>query len=210
MHEEIEKTAQDLKNVNAGWEVRRDAAGKLGEIATQALQALKDMEGEYDYDVRTAVNKALSTASAGLEGVEPVETTTALTLEELVRACEKEGKRTVEPYGDGYAIRVNLKDGRHQTVYVSPLEQKCGQKLIRVFTYCGKPKDGTFEWALRTNTKIVQGALALWDEEGAERLVLLNCFFASEVTVHEMRAAVKELSYYGDWIENKMTGLDNF
>ena len=112
--------------------------------------------------------------------------------------------------GDGYTIKVMLKEGRHQTVYIAPLEQKGGQELIRVFTYCGKPKKGSFEWALRTNTKIVQGALALWDEEGAERLVLLNCFFASEVTVPEMKAAVKELSHYGDWIEKKMTGLDDF
>ena len=210
MYEEIEKAVKQLKDSNAGWVLRRDAAEKLGNYAAQSLGVLKKLEEEPDVDVRRCITEALENASAGLAGIEPKETQTEHSLEELVKACEKEGKRTVEPKDDGYAITVKLKDGRHQIVYVSPLKRKDGHELIRVFTYCGTPSDEALEWALRTNTKLVQGALALWDEDGEQKLVLLNCFFASEVTINEMRAAIKEISYYGDWIENKLTGLDEF
>ena len=40
--------------------------------------------------------------------------------------------------------------------------------------------------------------------------VMANCFLASHVSPAELKAAVKEIAFYGDWIEKEMTGADNF
>ena len=75
---------------------------------------------------------------------------------------------------------------------------------------CGKPRADAFEWALRANMKISLGALALTRDGGEERLVLTNCFLARTATPSLIKASVKELAHYGDWIESKLGGLDDF
>ena len=41
-------------------------------------------------------------------------------------------------------------------------------------------------------------------------MVLARTFLASEATPAQVKAAVKEIAYYGDWLELKLTGLDDF
>jgi len=40
--------------------------------------------------------------------------------------------------------------------------------------------------------------------------VLTNCFLARTATPSLIKASVKELAHYGDWIESKLGGLDDF
>lgn len=210
MYEQIEQVARKLGDVRAGWATRKDAAETLGRVSQEALSVLKSHEEDADVDVQRVVGQALATASAGLAGIEPAKEAPAPPLKELVQACEKKGKRAVEPDGDGYAVTVQLKGGRHQKVYVSPTKRKDGVELVRVFTYCGAPTDDSLEWSLRTNAKLERGALALLDEDGEPRLALLACFVASKLTLKELKTSIRELSHYGDWIESKLTGLDDF
>lgn len=208
MFESIEKAAAALSDKNGGWVTRRDGAEALGKAAARALEALRAHKEEKDVDVRRVVDEALGRASAALAGVAPK--TEPYTLEELVRACEKSGSRTVKTCKDGYEIHVALKDGRHQTVYVRRFKRKDGAELIRVYTPCGKPTEDALAWALRANAKMVQGAVALSNHNGEEVFSLMNCHIASETTPAEIKASVKELAFYGDWMEQKLSGLDDF
>jgi hypothetical protein len=207
----IDSAAEDLADTDAGWVHRRDGVEYLGLAAAKALKALHDFRDEKDVDVRAAVDKALGIAQAGLQGIAPVsESEKKYTLEELAQACHKPGKRHVEKAGVGYTVEVVLKNGRKQTLTLSASRRKDGVELIHVFTLCGPVTDDARIWALKTNANLTQGALAVQDHDGEERLVLMNCYFLEECSPREMALGLHEIAFYGDWIEEKLTGLDEY
>lgn len=208
MSDELEKAIATLGNRDAGWVTRRDAAEFLGRSGAKAVEALHAHSKDADVDVQRTVKEALGWASAGLEGIEPAAAAHEYGLEELVRGLEKKGKRSVAPHGDGFEVRVELPKGRSQKVYIGPTKRRDGADLIRVFTRCGKPAEDTLHWALRTNMSMAQCALALIDEDGEEEFVLVNCFLTGEVTPRELKSAVNEIAFYGDWVEQRLTGVD--
>lgn len=210
MTEKLEKLAQKLHDPDTGWVIRRDAAETLGKIAYFALDALREHADEMDVDVRRAIDQALGEASAALAGVAPLPKLKQYTLEELAKGCAKDGERVVAPHGKGFVVQVTLKSGRHQAVYLNHHKRKDGMELIRIFTECGKPREDALEWALRANMKIAHGALALTKDDGEERLVLTDCYLTHAANPAEIKASVKELAIYGDWIESKLSGLDDF
>lgn len=210
MYEDIDAAAKDLADTNAGWVKRRDGADMLGKIAARALEKLREYQDELDVDVHRAVDDALSNASAALAGIKPVAQSRHYTLEELARSCERPGRRAVAPHEDGFVVQVEMKSGRRQAVFVMPHTLRDKTDLIRVFTRCGKPTDQSLEWALLANMKLSQGALAIRTEAGEKEFVLINCFMASETTPVEINDAVKQVAFYGDWVEQKLTGLDDF
>ncbi|MCL4215937.1 MAG: hypothetical protein KJ052_02880 [Candidatus Hydrogenedentes bacterium] len=56
--------------------------------------------------------------------------------------------------------------------------------------------------------KLIQCALALHEIEGEEQIVLTNCFLREYVTPEAIRAAVKEIAFYGDWVEKQLSDVD--
>ncbi|MBI5095308.1 MAG: hypothetical protein HZB26_23095 [Candidatus Hydrogenedentes bacterium] len=206
MFEEVDKAAATLADTKAGWVTRRDAVETLGGNASRAIAALQRHAEESDVDVRAAAQKELARAKSSLQAVKA--DAKACSLEDLVRGLAKDGERTVTRADRGFAVDVRFKSGRTQRVYVAPHEIREGYPLVRVITYCGKPKDEAFEWALQANLKMIHGSIALEEERGEKRLVIVTCFLASEATPLEVRSAVKEIAYYGDWIESKLSGKD--
>ena len=210
MLEEIDDALQRLADTKAGWVTRRDAADLLGKAALKALAALQQFSDEMDVDVKRAVDEALGRAAGVLRGVTPITGPTQYSFDELARSCEKPGSRTVEKDDDGYVIRVKTDDNRAQNVHVRLFKRSDGIDLVQVYTVCGKSDEGAFGWALRANMKLIQGAIALAKQGDDERFVLTACFLASEMTKAEIKAAVKEMAHYGDWIESKLTDRDEF
>jgi hypothetical protein len=156
------------------------------------------------------VEKGLGRLSARLEGIEPVEASAArcYSLDELAQACERPGKRVVTQCDEGYRVEVALKDGRQQLVYIKPYQEENRPPMIRVHTYCGKAAPGAFRWALKSNMRLAYGAVAMCEEDGEDRFVLIHNLLANEASPAEVNASVKELAIYGDWIEQKLSGED--
>lgn len=226
----MREKAAALADTRAGWVTRRDAAEWLGEAAVQAIAALREHTAEEDKDVRAAVERAIERVNQAMAGapVEPLgyrtwkpqggedragtdrdgAPRTRYTLEELAQACVKPKVREVTEDKSGYRVHVRLKSGRSQTVYISPFTRRDGVELVRVYTRCGKPMQNAFGWALRANMKIAQGALAIAKEQGEEELVLTNTYILDEVSPREIKASVKEVAFYGDWVESKLSALD--
>lgn len=210
MWEELDGAVEKLRDTKAGWVTRRDAVELLGKVALKSLDALQAASDEMDIDVRRSVDDMLGRAAAALKGVKPIVEQVPPSLEELAKACAKENVRMVEADGEGYVVRVALKEGRQQSVHLRQFKRADGVKLIQVYTVCGKADEKSYEWALRANMKLVQGAVALAKQGDDERFVLTMCFLVGEVTKSEIKAAVKEAAYYGDWIEQKVSGQDEF
>lgn len=206
-----DQMATDLRNQNAGWVTRRDGAEGLGRLAAHAAEVLREHASDTDRDVRTAVRTALGRVAAEVRGMKPVPQDRSYTLAELAKACERTGKRELVEHGDGYAVTVKGKDGREQTVFIVPAKRKDGVDLVRVYTRCGPAQDDQFRWALESNLSLSHGAFALSDEfanGGGAEFVIINVFIASEATPEEVKASVKEMAFYGDWLEQKLTGQD--
>lgn len=210
MEHELERNIAELGKRDENWVLRRDAADELGRAATKSIQALRDHAEDEDFDVRAMVIKALGWAKAGLEGVEPVAQERAHTLEELAKSVEKPGSREVSAKGDAFEIVVTLREGRSQKVRAEPAKSQSGKDTIRVSTNCGPASDKALRWALRNNTGLSHCALALSDEGGEEMLIMIHSFLADAVTPAEFKSSVKEVAYYGDWVESKLTDGDVF
>ena len=204
----IEKAKETLRNTGAGWVNRRDAVVELAETAARVMEVLTEFTEDADTDVRLAVTRALDELKSA--AAPPVESKSYPSLGEMARALEKRGSRTVSQQGNRFAIEIQLDGGRTQTVYLQPHERRDGTKLLRVFTFCGAPTEDAHPWALRANMKLTQSAVALHKLDGEEMFVVTRTFLDGEASPRELKAAVKEIAFYGDYIEKRLTGLDDF
>lgn len=208
MHEEIEKTIDTLRDRDAGWVTRRDAVELLGGAALKSVAALREFAEDADRDVQASVTKELGRAKHALSDIEAV---AGYGLSELVESVASAGRREVRPKGDGFEIEVSLRDDRKQRIMAEPAKSQAGRDTIRLITHCGEATEKRFKWALRNNRDLSYCALALDDSaEGAPQFIMVASFLAGEVTPGEFKSTVKELAFYGDWVENKLTGGDEF
>tara|TARA_R110001592_G_scaffold43707_1_gene141348 strand:- start:952 stop:1575 length:624 start_codon:yes stop_codon:yes gene_type:complete len=207
MLQDLKKIIDTLKDTSNGWVDRRDAADALGDIAGHAMAALRAHASESDVDVRTAVKRALAKVGA----VGTVSSATAPpTLAALAQACEKKLKRAVKAKGNGFVVRVQTKDGRTQDVLIAPHKRPDGRELIRVSTQCGEANSETIAWAIRSNAELMYCAFSVVTKGDKELLVIVNNFNPDEVTPTMVKDAVKEIAYYGDWLESKLSGKDDY
>ena len=100
--------------------------------------------------------------------------------------------------------------GRKQELSIATDTRRDGKGLIRVSTRCGARDDTALSWALRANKDVTHCAMSLCKEGDEEFFDLVSSTIASETSPEEIKAAVKEVAFYGDWIENKLTGSDEF
>ncbi|MFP4500851.1 MAG: hypothetical protein ACLFTT_07625 [Candidatus Hydrogenedentota bacterium] len=208
MPDMLDEALKRLADPDNGWVYRRDAADLLGRSAFRAISALAMHEDDADPDVRAAVHSALGKARTGLEHVEQG-AAQPYSLKALAEYCHRPGKRDVQPDGDRYVIEVRLDDGRSQRVYLEALAQDEKHPLVRARSYCSKsPGAKLYRWAIRNNTRLHHCAFAVTEEDGEERLALVRCFRQDVVDPAQVKMAIKEITRYADWIENKLTGVD--
>ena len=204
----IEKAAETLRDTNAGWVNRRDAVVELAETAEQAMEVLAEFAEDTDTDVRMAVTRALDELQRS--AVPAVDAKSYPSLAEMTLALKKRGSRSVRQDGERFIIEIQLEEGRKQTVYIQPYKRRDGADLLRVFTYCGAPTPEAYAWALRGNMRLAHCAIALHKLDGDEVFVVTRTFLEGEASPRELKATVKEVAFYGDYIENRLTGLDEF
>ena len=207
--ENLEKAISTLKNPAAGWATRKETAHHLGDWAVAVIEALRGLKDDADQDVRNAVRAALKRLPLLRAGGEPT-TPRAYTLEELAAHFAKPGRRTVQPHGDGFQIEVHIDAERAQDVFVRPHEKDDGTQMIRVYTICGKPDASTAAWALRANGELIGCGFAVENHERFEHLILVENFHRENATPGEVLAAVKQIAYYGDWLERRLSSQDVF
>lgn len=207
--EDIEKAIATLQNPAAGWATRKEIANRLGDLAHRAIHALRDHKDDADQDVRDVVRaslKRLPLVRANGDASAPKD----FALEELAMHCAKTGSRAVTEYGEGYRVEVRIDDARAQDVFIRPYEKDDGTRMLRVFTVCGKPDSPTAAWALRTNTELIGCAFAVEIHDRFEHLILVENYHRAKVSPDDVLASVKQIAFYGDWLEKRISKEDTY
>ncbi len=209
MADELDRAIATLKDREMTWVARRDAADWLGKLAARALDGLTASRAQDgDRDVQDAVNRALAEAKDSLGTVEP--NTGRLSIDTLVKAIAKPGVRDVAPKDDGFEITVALRDGRAQRISVVKDKAQSGDETVRLSTRCGPAADKALRWALKTNCGFTHCGMALVEDAGKEWFDLLHAIPIETATVDEFKACLKEMAFYGDWAETKLSEGDAF
>jgi len=210
-YEQFEEAIQDLANRQAGWVTRRDGAVALGDALQTILDALRSHLEDPDQDVRLAVERALQgTTPTGAPPRAAAAPREAYSLEKLAAACEKPGRRSVRQEGEGFLVEVQLREGRRQNVHLDTLTRLDGKELLRIYTFCGEADQKVRDWVLRSNARLAQCAFALLPYGNEDRAALVSNFYREQATPEAVVGAVKEAAFYGDWLEKKISGADEF
>ena len=107
-----------------------------------------------------------------------------------------------------YHIEVALPDNRKQTVFITHSDHSYHERLLQIFSICCPAEDHYFPAALRLNSQIAHGALALRDVDDEEQFVITCSYPRSTVDGEEIRRSVLEIAAHSDAVELLLTGKD--
>ena len=107
-----------------------------------------------------------------------------------------------------YRVRLDLAEGRRQTVFVEPSKHSTAERLLLIYSVCCPSDPSYFEFALRLNSEMAHGGLAIRSVAGRDHFVMLNSYPRSTVDVEEIRRSVHEMATRSDALEKQLTGRD--
>jgi serine/threonine-protein kinase len=133
-----------------------------------------------------------------------------------VRAIESllaeafEGLNTVswKRSGEKYRLTLQLSNGRRQTLFVEPSEHAVAERLLLISSVCCKAEPSYYENALRLNSEILHGALAIREVDGVPMFVVVDTYPRTTVDAEEVRRSVVEVAQRADAVEHMLTGRD--
>lgn len=110
--------------------------------------------------------------------------------------------------GERCIADVSLPDGRRQTVYVETSRHAVSDRLLQIYSLCCPADERFHREALKLNSSIAHGAVALREIDGRDYFVTLNNYPRGTVDPDEIRRSVLELAAHADAMELCLTGLD--
>ncbi len=110
--------------------------------------------------------------------------------------------------GHRYRIDLTFSGGRRQTAFVEPSEHAAADRLLKISSVCCPALSVYFEPALRLNSEILHGALAIAEIDNKAVFVMVDNYPLSTVDPEEIRRSVLEVAHRADAIEKLLTGLD--
>ncbi len=112
--------------------------------------------------------------------------------------------------GEKYLLQVLLPMGRKQSILLEPSSHASAEKLLLFSSICGPVNSGYYEHALKMNSEIMHGALAIREIDGEPRFVMVDSYPRATVDPEEVRCTVMALAHHADAIENLITGEDRY
>ena len=107
-----------------------------------------------------------------------------------------------------FRLMVQLPGARRQTVYVEPSAHGSAERLLLIFSTCCAAQPAYYEAALRLNSEMPHGSVALREMEGQLKFVVVDTYPRSTVDAEEIRRSTHEVASRADAIEKLLTGLD--
>ncbi len=130
-------------------------------------------------------------------------------LDSLLReAFEGQTDVTWSRHGPRYELTMTLPDGRRQKLFVEPSEHPGAGRLLLIYSICCPAKTDYYEEALRLNSVVPHGSLAVRDLDGEPHFVMIDTYPRATVDAEEIRRSVLEVAIQADEVEHRLTGLD--
>jgi serine/threonine-protein kinase len=111
-------------------------------------------------------------------------------------------------HGEGYRVNLTFPDGRRQAAFLEPSRHAVSERLLLIYSICCDAQPAYFEQALRLNSEIPHGGLAVRDVDGRPKFVMLDTYPRATVDAEEVRRSVIEVAWRADFVEKLLTGLD--
>ncbi|MHC5037742.1 MAG: HEAT repeat domain-containing protein [Planctomycetota bacterium] len=213
----IEPLVEALNDSHA--DVRKEAAITLGHLGDErALTPLREAATDRDAQVAEAAKKAAAKIEERFgKSAGPLETPVSRpapeprSREDLIRASLANADAKIEKRKYGFKFTLALPRGRSQAVrLVVDRSDPDGDPLFLLFTILGEADPKRYAWALKANSRLPYGALAIREVEGREQLILIETLLEADTTEDELRKAVLTLAEKGDLIEQRLYGQDAF
>jgi serine/threonine protein kinase len=130
-------------------------------------------------------------------------------LESLLRVAFQ-GYPGVTWTGDGQRFVLDLRftNGRRQRVMIEPSQHAAAERLLWIQSVCAKAEPAYFETALRLNSEILHGALAIREIDGESVFVMLDSYPRATVDAEEIRRSVLEVAHRADAVERLLSDVD--
>lgn len=126
----------------------------------------------------------------------------------LIEAFRHEPGITWTRHEDFYTLVRSLPNNRSQTVFVEPSDHTVGDRLLLFYSICGPAQTEYYEQALRLNSEMLHGSLALRVINGEPHFVVVDTYPRSTVDPEEIRRTVLNIAQNADQVEHRLTGLD--
>lgn len=104
---------------------------------------------------------------------------------------------------------VSLPGGRRQVVYAESSAHASIEKLLLIYSTCCDSQPGYYEHALRLNSEMNHGSLAIREIDGRAKFVVVDTYPRATVCPEEIRRSVHEVAARADGVEKLLTGLDH-
>ena len=126
----------------------------------------------------------------------------------LVEAFEHDPNVKWKRVEDHFEVQLTLPDGRGQKVYVQTTGENALERLLMIFSPCAQDDPGYYHQALRLNSEIPHGGLAIREIHEKMYFVMVDTYPRGTVDADSLRRSVYEVGSRADYIENLLTGED--
>lgn len=107
-----------------------------------------------------------------------------------------------------FVLRVELPGHRQQTVFVEPSDHAVAERLLMIYSTCCDTVPAYYETALRLNSEMPHGSVAIREIDGRLKFVVLDTYPRSTVDAEEIRRSAFAVASRADAIEKLLTGAD--
>uniref|UniRef100_A0A7C2JZS2 Serine/threonine protein kinase n=1 Tax=Schlesneria paludicola TaxID=360056 RepID=A0A7C2JZS2_9PLAN len=130
-------------------------------------------------------------------------------LESLMAAAFR-GQQNVtwERKGERFRVELTFPSGRRQVVFVEPNQPAATERLLMISSICAAADPAYYETALRLNSEMLHGGLALREFAGQPYFVMINNYPRATVDAEEIRRSVLEIAHRADAVERVLNDLD--
>lgn len=110
--------------------------------------------------------------------------------------------------GEQFRLELTFANGRKQRVLLEPSEHAAADRLVTITSICARADSAYYETALRLNSEIQHGALALREIQGEWYFVMVDNYPRATVDAEEIRRSVLEVAHRADAVERLLTDDD--
>lgn len=111
--------------------------------------------------------------------------------------------------GKRHTVTVRFPNGRRQVVRLEPSLHAAAERLLLIYSTCCAAKPAYYEQALRLNSEMPHGCVAVRDVDGEAKFVVHDTYPRATVDSEEVRKSVLEVASRADAIEKLLTGTDH-